>query len=155
MGKLEDNVELTELINTKEEKLKIKSAILIMEGGPTGVALAGDIAVDFPDIKVTLVRKRIKEANKGLAQKQALMIAKNLRLEMKGGKECRRETYKPNSALAIVSLGRKEAVAQFPSATLGGGLPGLVKCPGEVEDEGIELKQRRTPLFQFHRVSCT
>uniref|UniRef100_A0A0R0HFV9 FAD/NAD(P)-binding domain-containing protein n=1 Tax=Glycine max TaxID=3847 RepID=A0A0R0HFV9_SOYBN len=43
----------------KEDNQKIKSAqsILIIGGGPTGVELAGEIAVDFPDKKLTLVHK--------------------------------------------------------------------------------------------------
>ncbi|KAI4334188.1 hypothetical protein L6164_018907 [Bauhinia variegata] len=224
------------LVHYKTENRKIASAhsILIVGGGPTGVELAGEIAVDFPDKKVTLVHKgsrllefigpkasdkamkwlvskkvevkleqsvnldvaegsktyqtslgetieadclflctgkplstswlketilkndldvngRIKvdeflrvegrnnifaigdvtdipEAKQGyLAQKQALMVAKNLKLEMEGGRDCKRETYKPSSALAIVSLGRKEAVAQLPFVTIGGRFAGLIK----------------------------
>ncbi|XP_050899999.1 uncharacterized protein LOC127106737 [Lathyrus oleraceus] len=221
----------------KEENQKIKSAhsILIVGGGPTGVELAGEIAVDFPDKKVTLVHKgprllefvgakaadktlkwlksknvdvkldqavdlnsasdghkiyrtsvggtieadchflctgkplasawlketvlkndldaqgRIKvdeylrvkgrsnifaigditdipEIKQGfLAQKQAEVVAKNVRLMIEGGRECRRETYKPHSVMAIVSLGRNDAVAQFPFLTLSGRIPGVIK----------------------------
>ncbi|KAJ1697998.1 hypothetical protein LUZ63_006510 [Rhynchospora breviuscula] len=39
------------------EKIKSSSSILIIGGGPTGVELAGEIATDFPDKKVTLVHK--------------------------------------------------------------------------------------------------
>ncbi|KAK3407958.1 hypothetical protein EUGRSUZ_J00288 [Eucalyptus grandis] len=47
------------LIQYKAECDKIKSAnsILIVGGGPTGVELAGEISVDFPDKKVTLVHR--------------------------------------------------------------------------------------------------
>lgn len=55
------------------------------------------------------------------------MVVKNLKLAMEGGRECKMETYKPHSALAIVSLGRKEAVAQFPFITIIGRIPGIVK----------------------------
>lgn len=43
----------------KGENTKIKSArsVLIVGGGPTGVELAAEIAVDFPDKKVTIVHK--------------------------------------------------------------------------------------------------
>ncbi|KAK2380049.1 apoptosis-inducing factor protein A [Trifolium repens] len=222
----------------KEENEKIKSArsILIVGGGPTGVELAGEIAIDFPDKKITLVHKgprllefigakaadktlkwlkskkvevkleqavdlnsttdgerkiyqtsvgetieadchflctgkplasawlketvlkndldvegRIKvdenlrvkgrsnifaigditdisELKQGfLAQKQAGVVAKNMRLMMEGGKECWRETYKPHPAMAIVSLGRHDAVAQFPFLTISGRIPGFIK----------------------------
>lgn len=36
-------------------------------------------------------------------------------------------TYKPGSAIALVSLGRKEAVAQFPLVTVIGCVPGRIK----------------------------
>lgn len=222
----------------KEENEKIKSArsILIVGGGPTGVELAGEIAVDFPDKKVTLVHKgprllefigskaadktlrwlksknvevklnqavnlnsdtdghnkiyrtsagdtieadchflctgkpfgsswlkesvlkndldvrgmikvdenlrvrgrnnifaigditNIPEIKQGfLAQKQAEVVAKNLRMMIEGGKECWRETYKPHSVLAIVSLGRYDAVAQLPFLTISGRIPGYIK----------------------------
>jgi NADH dehydrogenase FAD-containing subunit len=62
-----------------------------------------------------------------LAQKQAGVVAKNMRLMMEGGKECWRETYKPHPAMAIVSLGRHDAVAQFPFLTIGGRIPGFIK----------------------------
>lgn len=39
----------------ENEKIKSSQSILIIGGGPTGVELAGEIAVDFPDKKVTLV----------------------------------------------------------------------------------------------------
>ncbi|KAK7404868.1 hypothetical protein VNO78_05889 [Psophocarpus tetragonolobus] len=221
----------------KEDNQKIKSAqsILIIGGGPTGVELAGEIAVDFPDKKITLVHKgsrllefigtkagdktlnwlksknvvvkleqsvdlntftdgqkiyqtsngekieadchflcigkplssawlketvlnndldaqgRIKvdehlrvkgrsniyaigditdipEIKQGfLAAQQAEVVAKNLKVIIEGGRECRIETYKPHSAIAIVSLGRKDAVAQLPFLTIIGRIPGFIK----------------------------
>ena len=39
------------------QKIKSAQSILIIGGGPTGVELAGEIAVDFPDKKLTLVHK--------------------------------------------------------------------------------------------------
>ncbi|CAK9175556.1 unnamed protein product [Ilex paraguariensis] len=39
----------------ENEKIKASQSILIIGGGPTGVELAGEIAVDFPEKKVTLV----------------------------------------------------------------------------------------------------
>ncbi|XP_059429927.1 uncharacterized protein LOC132163596 [Corylus avellana] len=228
----------TERLNQfKAENQKINSAgsILIVGGGPTGVELAGEIAVDFPDKKVTLVHNgsrllefigpkaanktlrwlkskkvevileqrvnldsvseesktyqtsegeiinadchflctgtplgsawlretvlknnldtrgslkvdenlRVKgrknifaigditdipEVKQGfLALKHALVAAKNLKLLMTGGNESKMATYKPSSAIAIVSLGRKDAVAQFPFTTIIGRIPGWIK----------------------------
>ena len=39
------------------KKIKSSSSILIIGGGPVGVELAGEIATDYPDKKVTLVHK--------------------------------------------------------------------------------------------------
>nr|XP_043631109.1 ferroptosis suppressor protein 1-like [Erigeron canadensis] len=41
----------------ENEKIKAAESVLIIGGGPTGVELAGEIAVDFPEKKVTLVHK--------------------------------------------------------------------------------------------------
>lgn len=41
-------------------KIKSASSILIVGGGPTGVELAAEIAVDFPDKKVTIVHKGVR-----------------------------------------------------------------------------------------------
>lgn len=223
---------------SENEKIKSSQSVLIVGGGPTGVELAGEIAVDFPEKKVTVVhngprlveflgpkaaskaldwltskkvevkfnqkvnlsniadgsekyvtsagetikadshflcigkplgsewlketvlrdsldefgrlkvdlnlrikgRKNIfaigditdvKEMKQGyLAHKHALVAAKNIKILMTGGgKENKMSTYEPNSmtGIAIVSLGRKDAVAQFPFATLSGLIPGLIK----------------------------
>ncbi|GFP95666.1 apoptosis-inducing factor homolog a [Phtheirospermum japonicum] len=41
----------------EQEKIKSAKSILIVGGGPSGVELAGEIVVDFPDKKVTLVHR--------------------------------------------------------------------------------------------------
>lgn len=41
----------------EHDKIKSANSILIVGGGPTGVELAGEIAVDFPDKKVKLVHR--------------------------------------------------------------------------------------------------
>lgn len=69
--------------------------------------------------------QEIKEGH--LAQKHAMVVVKNLKLLMKGANESRLAKYKPSSAMAVVSLGRKEGVAQLPFATISGWLPGLFK----------------------------
>ncbi|KAA8534591.1 hypothetical protein F0562_032150 [Nyssa sinensis] len=217
----------------ENQKIKSANSLLIVGGGPTGVELAGEIAVDFPDKKVTLVHRgsmllefigrkagkmaldwltskkievilgqsvdldsvsdgvyrtsggeiitadchfvctgkaisslwlgetylknsldmhgrlmvdanlRIKgqknvfaigditdipEIKQGyLAQRHALVAAKNLKLLMAGGKEHKMATYTPASPLAIVSLGRREAVAQIFGITISGCIPGMIK----------------------------
>ncbi|XP_073314884.1 uncharacterized protein [Primulina huaijiensis] len=41
----------------EQDKIKSANSILIVGGGPTGVELAGEICVDFPDKKVILVHR--------------------------------------------------------------------------------------------------
>ena len=62
-----------------------------------------------------------------LAKAQALVAAKNLNIKISGGNESKMASYKPGAALALVSLGRKEAVAQFPLITISGIIPGMIK----------------------------
>ncbi|VFQ96499.1 unnamed protein product [Cuscuta campestris] len=229
--------------STKQEKLnyyqneneKIRSAnsILIIGGGPTGVELAAEIAVDFPKKKVTLVHRGsrlmefvgekaskkafdwliskkvevilgqsvdlnsasngvyklhggetvyadlhffcaakpfgtswlrgtilkdsldkdgkvavdsnlrvkghnnifaigdivdIKELKQGyIAQNHAQVAAKNLKLLISGANEQKLAKYKPGATIAIVSLGRKDAVMQAGPVSLSGCLPGKIK----------------------------
>lgn len=62
-----------------------------------------------------------------IAQGHATLVAKNINLLMKGEKESALSPYKPGSAIAIVSLGRKSAVAEFPFMTISGCFPGMIK----------------------------
>lgn len=63
-----------------------------------------------------------------LAQNHAEVAAKNLKLLMAEGKASKMAIYKPNSSrIAIVSLGRRDAVAQFPLITISGLIPGMIK----------------------------
>ena len=58
----------------------------------------------------------------------ANVAVKNIKVMMSGGeKKKKMSTYKPGSEMAIVSLGRKDSVAQFPFMTVIGWLPGLIK----------------------------
>ncbi|XP_034702963.1 ferroptosis suppressor protein 1-like [Vitis riparia] len=225
--------ERLEQYQAESEKIKSANSILIVGGGPTGVELAGEIVVDFPDKKVTLVHRgsrllefigakaskkaldwltskkvevllnqsvdintasdgtyqtsggetiradchfvctgkpigsswlkdtilkdnldghgklvvddnlrvrglknvfaigditAIPEIQQGyLAQRHAVVAAKNIKMLMSGEKETKLATYKPGSAIAIVSLGRRDAVAQLPFATICGCIPGMIK----------------------------
>ena len=61
------------------------------------------------------------------AKRQAKVAAKNMKMIMVG-KEGKMEIYRPpSSTTAIVSLGRKQAVAQFSLTTIAGTLPGFIK----------------------------
>ncbi|KAK6141912.1 hypothetical protein DH2020_024343 [Rehmannia glutinosa] len=51
----------------------------------------------------------------------------DVKLLLTGGKENKMASYKPHSPKVIVSLGRQDAVAQFPLTTLIGLVPGLIK----------------------------
>lgn len=62
-----------------------------------------------------------------MAQKHALVAAKNIKLLLNKGKELKMAKYEPRSIKAIVSLGRHDAVAQFPMTTIIGLVPGLLK----------------------------
>ncbi|XP_022150708.1 apoptosis-inducing factor 2-like [Momordica charantia] len=70
----------------------------------------------------------VQEMKQGyLAERHAQVTSKNVKLLLMGGKESGMASYKPGSKIAIVSLGRKEGVAQLPFVTLSGRIPGLVK----------------------------
>ncbi|KAF3790588.1 hypothetical protein EJ110_NYTH13994 [Nymphaea thermarum] len=70
----------------------------------------------------------IREMKQGyIAHKHALLAAKNLKLLLEGRSESELYRYKQGSANAIVSLGRKQAVAQLPYLTTVGYIPGYIK----------------------------
>lgn len=62
-----------------------------------------------------------------MAQKHAQVVGKNLKLLVSGGEENKLTKYKTSFEIAIVSLGRKEGVAQFPYLTISGCVPGKIK----------------------------
>ncbi|ONK71332.1 uncharacterized protein A4U43_C04F7390 [Asparagus officinalis] len=70
----------------QEENIKIKNSgsILIIGGGPTGVELAGEIAVDYPEKKVTLVHNgpRLLQFISPGASKKALDWLKSKKVEV-------------------------------------------------------------------------
>ncbi|KZV55265.1 apoptosis-inducing factorA-like [Dorcoceras hygrometricum] len=49
--------ERLQYFQAEQEKIKSANSVLIIGGGPTGVELAGEICVDFPDKKVQLVHR--------------------------------------------------------------------------------------------------
>lgn len=70
---------------TESEKIKAAQSILIVGGGPTGVELAGEIAVDFPEKKVTLVHNgsRLLEFLGPKASSKTLDWLKSKKVEVK------------------------------------------------------------------------
>lgn len=99
----------------EEGHLKVDDHLRI--GGLKNVFAVGDIT-DVP------------EAKQGhLAQRQAMVVSRNLRLLVKGA--CRDEKlhrYKPCPRAHItVTLGRRDALAELPFMTLIGHIPGAVK----------------------------
>lgn len=70
----------------------------------------------------------IRESKQGeCAKRQAKVAAKNMKMIMVG-KESKMESYVPLSpTTAMVSLGRKQAIAQFSFTTMSGILPAFIK----------------------------
>lgn len=85
--------------------------------GRNNIFAIGDIT-DVPELKQGY-----------LAQEHAKVATKNITSLIKGVEDDHKlAVYKPaTKALAIVSLGRKEAVAQFPCLSIAGRVPGMIK----------------------------
>ncbi|XP_037445839.1 apoptosis-inducing factor homolog B-like [Triticum urartu] len=102
-----------------KESLDTKGRIMVEKDlrvkGYNNIFAIGDIT-DIPEIKQGY-----------LAQKHALLVAKNLKLLIKGAPPSKLATYSTGFPLAIVSLGRKEGLAQLPYLTLTGCIPGMLK----------------------------
>ncbi|GFP95663.1 apoptosis-inducing factor homolog b [Phtheirospermum japonicum] len=90
-----------------DEKLRVK--------GHDNIFAIGDIT-NIPELKLGY-----------LAHAHAALAAKNLKLLMKGESESNLSSYKPASPQAIVSLGRREGVAQIMCLTIAGRIPGMIK----------------------------
>ncbi|TVU33441.1 hypothetical protein EJB05_25258 [Eragrostis curvula] len=86
--------------------------------GYNNIFAIGDIT-DIPEIKQGY-----------LAQKHALLVAKNLKLLIKGSPVSKLATYSTGYPVALISLGRNEGIAQLPFLTLSGCLPGRIKSRG-------------------------
>ena len=77
---------------------------------------------------LALISIKFQEIKQGYnAHKHALLVAKNLKLLIKGLPNSKLATYSTGYPLALVSLGRKEGLAQIPLLTLCGCLPGKIK----------------------------
>ncbi|RWW29990.1 hypothetical protein BHE74_00036302 [Ensete ventricosum] len=75
------------------------------------------------------VDEHLRERKQGmLAQRHAMVVAKNLKQLMKvSNKEIKLSKYRPSISITMVSLGKKDAVAELPFTTMTGFLPGLIK----------------------------
>lgn len=64
-----------------------------------------------------------------LAQEHARVAAKNINMLMTGGDESKMAVYRPTKgkAEALISLGRKDGIAQFPFMTVSGRVPVMMK----------------------------
>ncbi|CAL5024013.1 unnamed protein product [Urochloa decumbens] len=102
-----------------KESLDSKGRVMVEKDlrvkGYDNIFAIGDIT-DIPELKQGY-----------LAQKHALLVAKNLKLLIKGSPNTKLSTYSTGYPLALVSLGRNEGVAQLPFLTIGGCLPGKIK----------------------------
>jgi NADH dehydrogenase FAD-containing subunit len=83
--------------------------------GHKNIFAIGDIT-DVPELKQGY-----------LAEAHAGVVAKNIKLLMSGGAESKLGVYKPAPNIALVSLGRKDGVAQLPFLTISGCIPGYIK----------------------------
>ncbi|KAK4353652.1 hypothetical protein RND71_025846 [Anisodus tanguticus] len=83
--------------------------------GRSNIFGIGDIT-DIPELKLGY-----------LAQRHAVVAAKNIRLLMKNSNDNNLNVYKPASPLSLIALGRREAVAQFYCLSCIGRLPGMIK----------------------------
>lgn len=71
---------------------------------------------------------KIQELKLGyLAQRHAVVAAKNIRLLMKNPSDTNLNVYKAALPLSLIALGRREAVAQFYCLSMIGRLPGMIK----------------------------
>ncbi|KAL2632867.1 hypothetical protein R1flu_004346 [Riccia fluitans] len=112
-GWIEASPALKEKLND-EGRLQVGQTLQV--AGLTNVFAAGDIT-DFKEIKQGF-----------LAGKHAAAVVSNIKKLIKNPDEKKLNTYKPlEKPFGLVSLGRQDAVAQLPFATIGGWLPGKLK----------------------------
>ncbi|KAK8967150.1 hypothetical protein KSP40_PGU021448 [Platanthera guangdongensis] len=103
-----------------KEYLDRKGRLMVDEnfrvGGLHNIFAIGDIT-DVPELKQGMVARR-----------HALVVAKSLKLLLKGEGDCRLCRYRPSlQAQAWVSLGRKDAVVQYSFLTVSGFVPGMFR----------------------------
>jgi hypothetical protein len=99
-----------------------KKRILIIFNVGTSNAIAKTLKL------LALISINVQEIKQAyIAHKHALVVAKNLKLLINGLPNSKLTTYNPGYPIALVCLGRKEGLLQFPLLTLCGWLPGKIK----------------------------
>ncbi|MCD7447206.1 hypothetical protein HAX54_026325 [Datura stramonium] len=94
-------------------RLMVDSSLKVK--GHNNIFGIGDIT-DIPELKLGY-----------LAQRHAVIAAKNIRLLMKNENDNNLNVYKPALPLSLIALGKREAVAQFYCLSCIGRLPGMIK----------------------------
>lgn len=93
----------------EQEEIKSADSILIVGGGPVGVELAAEIAVDFPEKKVTLVHEgyRLLEFMGPKGADKALEWLKSRRVEVKLRQSVDLNNISEESKIFVTSSGEK------------------------------------------------
>ncbi|KAL6005456.1 hypothetical protein ACLOJK_006023 [Asimina triloba] len=104
---------LRDALDKESRRLMVDEHLRVI--GCNNIFAIGDVT-DVPEIKQGY-----------LAQRHAYVVAKNIKTLIKRGEEGKLATYKAGKLMSVVSLGRYEAVAQFPFTTLIGIVPGMIK----------------------------
>ncbi|KAH0470698.1 hypothetical protein IEQ34_000421 [Dendrobium chrysotoxum] len=94
----------------------------------------------------------IPELKQGFsAQQHAMLAAKNLKILMRKGKDKKLYKYRPFPKMAVISLGRRNALMQIPFFTAIGFLPGVIKS----RDLFVFKTRRLMGLDHHSRISVT
>lgn len=92
---------------TENTKIKSANSVLIVGGGPTGVELAAEIAVDFPEKKVTIVHKgsRLLEYIGPKASRKALKWLQTKKVDVKLEQSVDLDSFSSENRTYQTSLG--------------------------------------------------
>ncbi|GJV22418.1 apoptosis-inducing factor 2-like protein isoform X2 [Tanacetum coccineum] len=104
----------TILKNSLDDRGRLMVDVNLRVKGFKNIFAIGDVN-DVPELKQGF-----------LAQKHALVVASNLKLLVDGGDEGKMVKYNPASPMAIVSLGRRDALLHAYCVTVIGRVPGWV-----------------------------
>ncbi|XP_057807539.1 uncharacterized protein LOC131022133 isoform X2 [Salvia miltiorrhiza] len=105
----ETRYERLQEFRSEHEEIRSSDSILIVGGGPVGVELAAEIAVDFPEKKVTLVHdgSRLLEFMGPKAADKALGWLKSRRVEVKLQQSVDLNNFSEESKIFVTSSGEK------------------------------------------------
>ncbi|GJY73374.1 apoptosis-inducing factor homolog A-like protein [Tanacetum coccineum] len=105
----------TILKNSLDDRGRLMVDVKLRVKGFKNIFAIGDVN-DVPELKQGF-----------LAQKHALVVASNLKLLVDGSDEGKMVKYNPASPMAIVSLGRRDALLHAYCVTVIGRVPGMLK----------------------------